>query len=133
MAKSKKKEETIDLSKPIDLSKIGTPDDPCFGTQYDPRDKDCKICGDIEICAIAQMQNNKLQRELLAKEKDFKDLDEAKFLNEKDAKEAKRLIEKYKSKGYSKARIILKLSHELNIDSERLREIIKKYYKPNKD
>ena len=133
MAKSKKKEETIDLSKPIDLSKIGTPDDPCFGTQYDPRDKDCKICGDIEICAIDQMQNNKLQRELLAKEKDFKDLDEAKFLNEKDAKEAKRLIEKYKSKGYSKARIRLKLSRELNIDSERLREIIKKYYKPNKD
>lgn len=133
MAKSKKKEETIDLSKPIDLSKIGTPDDPCFGTQYDPRDKDCKICGDIEICAIAQMQNNKLQRELLAKEKDFKDLDEAKFLNEKDAKEAKRLIEKYKSKGYSKARIRLKLSRELNIDSERLGEIIKKYYKPNKD
>ena len=133
MAKSKKKEETIDLSKPIDLSKIGTPDDPCFGTQYDPRDKDCTICGDIEICAIAQMQNNKLQRELLAKEKDFKDLDEAKFLNEKDAKEAKRLIEKYKSKGYSKARIRLKLSRELNIDSERLREIIKKYYKPNKD
>ena len=133
MAKSKKKEETIDLSKPIDLSKIGTPDDPCFGTQYDPRDKDCKICGDIEICAIAQMQNNKLQRELLAKEKDFKDLDEAKFLNEKDAKEAKRLIEKYKSNGYSKARIRLKLSRELNIDSERLREIIKKYYKPNKD
>lgn len=133
MAKSKKKEETIDLSKPIDLSKIGTPDDPCFGTQYDPRDKDCKICGDIEICAIAQMQNNKLQRELLAKEKDFKDLDEAKFLNEKDAKEAKRLIEKYKSKGYSKARIRLKLSRELNIDLERLREIIKKYYKPNKD
>lgn len=133
MAKSKKKEETTDLSKPIDLSKIGTPDDPCFGTQYDPRDKDCKICGDIEICAIAQMQNNKLQRELLAKEKDFKDLDEAKFLNEKDAKEAKRLIEKYKSKGYSKARIRLKLSRELNIDSERLREIIKKYYKPNKD
>lgn len=133
MAKSKKKEETIDLSKPIDLSKIGTPDDPCFGTQYDSRDKDCKICGDIEICAIAQMQNNKLQRELLAKEKDFKDLDEAKFLNEKDAKEAKRLIEKYKSKGYSKARIRLKLSRELNIDSERLREIIKKYYKPNKD
>lgn len=133
MAKSKKKEETIDLSKPIDLSKIGTPDDPCFGTQYDPRDKDCKICGDIEICAIAQMQNNKLQRELLAKEKDFKDLDEAKFLNEKDAKEAKRLIEKYKSKGYSKVRIRLKLSRELNIDSERLREIIKKYYKPNKD
>ena len=35
MAKSKEKEETIDLSKPIDLSKIGTPDDPCFGTQYD--------------------------------------------------------------------------------------------------
>ena len=79
------------------------------------------------------MQNNKLQRELLAKEKDFKDLDEAKFLNEKDAKEAKRLIEKYKSRGYSKARIRLKLSRELNIDSERLREIIKKYYKPNKD
>ena len=39
MAKKKKPEETIDLSKPIDLSKIGTPDDPCFGTQYDPRDK----------------------------------------------------------------------------------------------
>lgn len=37
MAKKKKPEETIDLSKPIDLSKIGTPDDPCFGTQYDPR------------------------------------------------------------------------------------------------
>ena len=132
MAKKKKPEETIDLSKPIDLSKIGTPDDPCFGTQYDQRDKDCKICGDIEICAIAQMQNNKIQRELLAKEKDFKDLDEAKYLNEKDAKEAKRLIEKYKSKGYSKLKIKAKLRQDLNLDSDRLKELIKKYYKSNK-
>lgn len=129
MARSKKKEEPIDLSKPIDLKKIGTPEDPCFGKSYDPRSSDCKICGDIEICAIAQLQNNKIQRELLAREKDFKDLDEANFLNEKDAKEAKRLIEKYKSRGYSKYKIKAKLRNDLNLDSERLKELMKKYYK----
>lgn len=124
-----KLEKPIDLSKPIDLDVIGTPDDPCFGKQYDPRNQDCKICGDIEICAIAQLQNNKIQRELLAKEKEFKDLDEAEFLNNKDAKEAKRLIEKYKSKGFTRLKIKAKLRNELNLDSERLKELMKKYYK----
>ena len=48
------------------------------------------------------------------------------------AKEAKRLIEKYKSKGYSKLKIKAKLRQDLNLDSDRLKELIKKYYKSNK-
>lgn len=126
MAKKKKKEE-LDLFKPIDLTKIGTPDDPCFGKEYDPRDTDCRNCGDIELCAIAQMQNNKLHRDELAMTNEFKDLDEAKFLDGKDEEKAKRLIKKYKEKEYKKPKIKRLLQKRLNIDEERVNEILTKY------
>lgn len=124
----KKNKEELNLFKPIDLTKIGTPDDPCFGKEYDPRDTDCRNCGDIELCAIAQMQNNKLQRDELAMTNEFKDLDEAKFLDGKDEEKAKKLIEKYKERGYKRQKVERLLQKRLNIDEERVDKIITKYF-----
>ena len=124
----KKKEKELDLFKPIDLAKIGTPDDPCFGKEYDPRNTDCRNCGDIELCAIAQMQNNKLTRDNLAMTHEFKDLDEAKFLDGEDEKKAKKLINKYKEKEYKKSKVKRLLQKRLNIDEERVNQILTKYF-----
>lgn len=128
MGKKKNKEkEELDFFKPIDLSRIGTPDDPCFGKEYDPRDSDCRNCGDIELCAIAQMQNNRINRAKLAESYDFKDLDEAEFRDGEDKKKAKELIKKYQDRGYSKQKAKRLLQKRLNMDDERTEELLNTY------
>lgn len=129
MPKKKKEKEPLDLFKPIDLAKIGTPDDPCFGKEYDSRSSDCMNCGDVELCAIAMMQNNKIARDRLAEANDFKDLDEAKFLDGEDEKKAKKLIGKYIEREYSKKKMKRLLQKRLNIDEDRVDTLITKYYK----
>ena len=54
---AKKKKQLPDLSKqdiltPIDVSTLGTNGDPCFGIGYDLSTKECKLCGDSELCAF---------------------------------------------------------------------------------
>jgi hypothetical protein len=87
MAKKKRKarEEVIkkvDLFKPLDLDKIGTSEDPCFGKLFDPKEEECKICGDCEICSIIMGQKLHLQRAELEKETRFKDLEEVDLLKD---------------------------------------------------
>lgn len=89
--KGKRKSRTrlikqFDITEPIDLSIIGTAEDPCFGKLYDPQASECKRCGDSEICAIAMGQNNHLKRALVEAEKNFKDLEEDKIEVKKDPK-----------------------------------------------
>ena len=59
---AKKKKQLPDLSKqdiltPIDVSTLGTNGDPCFGIGYDLSTKECKLCGDSELCAFKMSQN----------------------------------------------------------------------------
>lgn len=129
MPRKKKEKKEIDLFKPIDLAKIGTPNDPCFGKEYDSRNSDCMNCGDVELCAIAMMQNNKINRDRLAEKNDFKDLDEAKFLDSEDEKKAKRLMKKYSERDYDKKKVKRLLQKRLNIDEDRVDSLITKYYK----
>lgn len=128
MPKKKKESKSIDLFKPIDLARIGTPDDPCFGKEYDSRNTDCMNCGDVELCAIAMMQNNKIVRDSLAEKSDFKDLDEANFLDSEDEDKSKRLMKKYSERGYKKEKVKRLLQKRLNIDEERVDKLITKYY-----
>ena len=64
---AKKKKQLPDLSKqdiltPLDVSQLGTNGDPCFGIGYDLSTKECKLCGDSELCAFKMKQNNKDKR-----------------------------------------------------------------------
>lgn len=57
MAKKQKQKELIkledtDILKPIDISQIGSNGDPCFGKEYNLSTKECKMCGDSELCCI---------------------------------------------------------------------------------
>jgi hypothetical protein len=63
MRKTRTEKQEINLLEPITLP--DTDPDDCFGKEYDPRDRDCSICADIEICGI------KTQVELQKKKKEF--------------------------------------------------------------
>ena len=46
----------LDLSKPLDLSVVKVDDGTCFGKMWDPRENDCQICADRDICcAVKEM------------------------------------------------------------------------------
>lgn len=65
----------LDMTKPLDISKIGTKEDPCFGKHHDPSVSECQRCGDIEICSILSSQRLHIVREIQEKEKRFKDIE----------------------------------------------------------
>ncbi len=77
--KPHKKATKVDLMKPIDLTIIGTEDDPCFGKSYDGRAKECQACGDSELCLVFQGQKNHKEREAIEKKSSFKDIDPTEF------------------------------------------------------
>lgn len=62
-----------DIFKPLDLNQIGSNGDPCFGKQYDLSTKECKICGDSELCAIKFAGVMKMTRKELEKKNSYKD------------------------------------------------------------
>ena len=77
---AKKKKQLPDLSKhdvltPIDVSQLGTNGDPCFGIGYDLSTKECKLCGDSELCAFKMSQNLNITRKELEQKNQYKDLD----------------------------------------------------------
>jgi hypothetical protein len=63
--------------KPLDVSMIGTEDDPCFGKLYEPATEECHGCGDSELCAIVHMHNLDKRRKKIEKKQKFKDLEPA--------------------------------------------------------
>ena len=79
---AKKKKELIkeltqgDIFKPIStIDILGTKNDPCFGKSYDLTTKECKMCGDSELCGIVFAQSMNKTRDEIEKEQHFKDLD----------------------------------------------------------
>lgn len=59
---------------PIDVTKLGTDDDPCFGKHNDPKAPECQICGDFEFCSIVTAQNIRKLRVKEEKKVDYKDI-----------------------------------------------------------
>lgn len=45
-----------DFMAPLDITMFGGEDDPCFGKLHLPTAKECKRCGDNEVCAIVMAQ-----------------------------------------------------------------------------
>jgi hypothetical protein len=100
----------IDFSKPVDITLFGSEDDPCFGKHHDPKDSNCKICGDSELCQLIKGQKNNLIRNKVESKQAFKDTQSiehpefnlinakkfirAKFKKEYDRKKTMRLTKK---------------------------------------
>ena len=66
---------------PLDISMVGTEDDPCFGKLYDMTTRECKRCGDNEFCALVMMGELKKQRKRLERKQKFKDIDSVEYDN----------------------------------------------------
>lgn len=73
------------LLQPLDLSKFGTENDPCFGKLYDLKADECQICGDFEICAVAFSQKLNGKRLKFEETNKMKDLEEVELTDVRDA------------------------------------------------
>jgi hypothetical protein len=108
--KEPKEHKIIDRMKPINFKDLGGENDPCFGKHYDLKAKECKKCGDCEICAIVSGQKNFLsQIEKQEAKNEFKDLGEAKLIekqNEIIKLKLKSKVKKFPDKWFKIEKII---------------------------
>ena len=122
--KGKKKElinlEKVDIFKPLSLADIGSNGDPCFGKEYDLSTKECKICGDSELCAIAFAQGLRTTRKELDEQNHYKDLDVL-----VDTKGIKKFIRNLKRNGEDKKTIIQKVMKKYEIPRDDARVLYK--------
>lgn len=126
MKKGKNKKSTLpDLSKqsilvPIDLESIGTNNDPCFGKAYDLTTKECKICGDSELCCIKFAALMGKTRKELESENAYKDLETL-----VDIQAVKKTIRNCKRNGEEKKVILEKIERKYEISHQQARAIYK--------
>ena len=125
MAKTKRKErdsemmEKVDFSKPLlDIYKLGGDEDPCFGKHHDLTAPECARCGDSELCQIATMQRQTLERD----NDETKYMDQAHDNQTRVQKTAKRLVKL----GKKDSIIIDKLIAKYGITKTEAKAIIKK-------
>lgn len=126
-AKKKSRIKEDDFLKPIDITKFGTDDDPCFGKHFNLSEPECKRCGDQGLCAIVAGQKLHLERGKLEKESKFKDLEIDK-LDKPKAKENKALEKWVKTKmkeGLTRSQIISKAKSTYGSTREEIKEIYK--------
>lgn len=110
------------LFKPITIDMIGTSDDPCFGIGYDLSTRECKSCGDSELCSIQFAQKLGKTRKKLEEEKQFKDLD---ILIDKVA--AKKYYRTLKRKGLEKSDLLDKLQSKFELTRKEARQLYKEF------
>lgn len=113
----------IDLSKPLDLSKFGTSDDPCFGKLHDLTAPECKRCGDADICAIVTLQNQHKVRQLESNNTRFKDVEEGQTKTE--AQPYQKYIKKLNDTGTKSYVMVRKVIAKYGIH----KKLAKKYVK----
>lgn len=123
--KKKSKKQLPDLSKqdiltPIELDSIGTNGDPCFGKYYNLSSKECKICGDSELCCIKFAAAMGKTRKQLESENDYKDLETL-----VDVQAVKKTIRNLKRNGAKKKEILEKIKRKYEISLDQARAIYK--------
>ena len=128
MGKNRKAREEIkksdhDLLKPIDITELGSEDDPCFGKLHDLGAKECKVCGDSDFCQLVKAQNLHKERLDIENKNRFKDIEEAEDEMVEKRKEASKLIEKDK-RNIPRLKLIIKVSKKLNLP----KDIVKQLY-----
>ena len=122
---AKKQKQLPDLSShdplvPIDLTSIGGNGDPCFGKAYDLSTKECKLCGDSELCAYRMSQLLNKTRKELEEENQYKDLDVL-----EDVTGIKKYLRVHKRKGHTRKECISKASKKFEVPTKLIRKIYK--------
>lgn len=123
---AKKKQTLPDIKnrdplEPIDISTLGKVGiDPCFGIGYDLSTKECKLCGDSELCAFKMSQNMNITRKELDQKNQYKDLDVL-----EDTIGIKKYIRGLIRKGKDKKEIITKTVEKFEVPRKRIRELYK--------
>lgn len=118
MSKKKQKLESVQPLEVIDLKSLGTSQDPCFGKNYDLSTKECKLCGDSELCAFATSQSLNITRKELEKKNSYKDLDVL-----EDTEGIKKYIRSLKRRGKTRKEIIDATVHKFEVPKDRVRTI----------
>lgn len=105
---------------PIDVTQLGGNGDPCFGKNYDLSTKECKSCGDSELCCIKMAQNLKVTRKELEEKNHYKDLEALEDING-----IKKYIRGLKRKGKTRMEIVEKASIKFEVPKKDIRIIYK--------
>ena len=105
---------------PIDVTQLGGNGDPCFGKNYDLSTKECKSCGDSELCCIRMAQNLKVTRKELEEKNHYKDLEALEDING-----IKKYIRGLKRKGKTRREIVEKASVKFEVPKKDIRIIYK--------
>ena len=107
-----------DLSTPfVDIAKLGTEEDPCFGKHYDLNAEECIQCGEIETCSIAFLQQLKVKRLQAERNNAHLDLEMDKL---EKSKQIRDFINEYIKKGSSKSLIITKARRRFKMNKDQL-------------
>lgn len=122
---AKKKQTLPDIKnqdplEPINIAELGSNGDPCFGIGYDLSTKECKLCGDSELCAFKMSQNMNITRKELEQKNQYKDLDVL-----EDTVGIKKYIRGLIRKGKEKKEIITKTVEKFEVPRKRIRELYK--------
>lgn len=121
--KFRKKLTDDQMLAPLDVTKFGGPDDPCFGKYHDLKATECRNCGDSELCAIAMSYKGIAMRQKLEMETSFKDIEDVGI--DLKEKRIKRYIKKKLAKGLEIRKIYKKAARRYNIPILRIEEIYK--------
>lgn len=123
MAKKKQTLPNIknqDPLEPINIAELGSNGDPCFGIGYDLSTKECKLCGDSELCAFKMSQNMNITRKELEQKNQYKDLDVL-----EDTVGIKKYIRGLIRKGKERKEVITKTVEKFEVPRKRIRELYK--------
>jgi hypothetical protein len=138
MAKKERREARKKLSKkvditqpilPIDITKFGTEEDPCFGKLHDLTEDACKRCGDSTICSIVMNQDTKKLRATEETEGRFKDLEidgPVKPVPQFTKKEINKYIKSSLAKGTIRLVLVKNLNKKFGIEKQEAKELINK-------
>lgn len=122
---AKKKQTLPDIKnqdplEPINIAELGSNGDPCFGIGYDLSTKECKLCGDSELCAFKLSQNMNITRKELEQKNQYKDLDVL-----EDTVGIKKYIRGLIRKGKERKEVITKTVEKFEVPRKRIRELYK--------
>lgn len=121
---AKKKTKPLELSnldplKVVPISAIGNPHlDPCFGKAYDLSTKECKQCGDSELCATQMSKLLGTTRKQLEAKNNYKDLDIL-----EDVEGIKKYLRNLHKKGKTRRESIKLASTHFEVPSQYLRKV----------
>lgn len=75
--------KTTNLLLPVDITKLGTEEDVCFGKLNDPKAPECQRCGDCELCQIVMAQTMHVTRAKVEKKGKYRDIEEEEIYKSK--------------------------------------------------